>query len=89
MLDPGLPYGTGLWAVGHRGGTREESVWPERRRDLAPYLGEGWATLAEPFRLIRGLSSRFWTNNPDKALDPEERAALERLHDAICAAKPS
>ena len=31
VLDPGLPYAAGLWAVEHREGVREGSIWPESR----------------------------------------------------------
>jgi hypothetical protein len=86
VLDPGLPYSSGLWAVEQRGGTRGKSVWPDSRKDLAPYLLRSWSSLAEPFHLVDDLSVRFWTNEPDRRLTEDECLAFKELRIAIAKA---
>jgi hypothetical protein len=90
VLDPGLPYAAGLWAVEHREGHREESVWPQGRDKLAPFVSlRDWEAIAYPFLLIAMLSDRqgTWTNDPNRAIPPESRRDLETLRQAIHAAQ--
>lgn len=90
ILDPGLPYASGLWAVEHREGRRELSVWSEGRDRLAPFVPTAdWKIIARPFLLISTLCDRkgVWTDRPDRKLLPETKQDLEQLHEAIDAAQ--
>jgi hypothetical protein len=86
VLDPGLPYASGLWAVEHRGGERGTSVWIDGRQELAPFLLQEWEKVSQPFRLIDKLSSRFWVDDPDRQLGDDERVAFDELRQAIAEA---
>lgn len=70
VLDPGLPYAAGLWAVEHREGHREPSVWPESGRRLAPVVGTRWQLMSAPFLRIATLPDHpgTWTDDPNRAL---------------------
>jgi hypothetical protein len=83
VLDPGLPYSSGLWAVEHRGGERQGSVWPTMRKDMAPFLQDQWRVVARPFLLIDGLSTYFWVDDPERPLSDKELAALRELSGAL------
>jgi hypothetical protein len=83
VLDPGLPYSSGLWAVEHRGGERQASAWPSMRKDIAPFLRDQWDVVAKPFLLIDGLSTYFWVNDPSRTLRDDEQAALRELGGAL------
>jgi hypothetical protein len=84
VLDPGLPYAAGLWAVEHREGVREGSIWPESRAMLAPRLKlADWEILARPFLLIATISDRSWSDDPNRPLSQDDRANFERLLQAI------
>jgi hypothetical protein len=83
ILDPGLPYSRGLWAVEHRGGVRDESAWPPARADLAIELSDAeWDAVCRPYELIDEISLKFWTDEPDRSLD-DARAYLEDLAHAV------
>ena len=46
ILDPGLPYARGLWAVEHREGRRVESAWTSIRarwHDVSPTTSGKWS----------------------------------------------
>jgi hypothetical protein len=89
VLDPGLPYAAGLWAVEHREGHREPSVWPESGRRLAPFVGTRWETISAPFVRIATLSDRrgTWSDKPDRELTEgtleDLRALLGEIDHAI------
>jgi hypothetical protein len=90
VLDPGLPFASGLWAVEHREGHREPSVWSTSRDRLAPFVPTpDWEIIARPFLLISTLCDRHgvWTNDPDREFLPETREDLMRLREALAAAK--
>lgn len=92
ILDPGLPFGSGLWAVEHREGDRESSVWSESRDRLAPFVQtRDWEIIARPFLLISTLCDRqgVWTNDPGREFLPETKDDLIRLRAAIAAARAS
>lgn len=89
VLDPGLPYASGLWAVEHREGHREPSVWSNSRDRLAPYVPTAdWETIARPYLLISTLCDRrgVWTDDPSREFLPGTRQDLESVREAIAAA---
>jgi hypothetical protein len=81
VLDPGLPYAAGLWAVEHREGRREPSVWPESGRRLAPFVRARWQTISAPFLSIATLSDRpgTWSDDPNRELNDATTGALRSL----------
>jgi hypothetical protein len=86
VLDPGLPYASGLWAVEHREGHREPSVWSEGRDRLASHVPTAdWETIARPYLLISTLCDRrgVWTDDPSREFLPETRRDLEAIRSAI------
>ena len=90
VLDPGLPYASGLWAVEHREGHREPSVWSESRDKLAPVMPTAdWEAISRPFHLIATLCDRqgVWTNDPNRSFLPETREDLERVRASIATAQ--
>jgi hypothetical protein len=87
VLDPGLPYSAGLWAVEHRGGSRQTSIWPDVRSALARSLSDDeWVTVARPFALIPAIGIGSWTDEPDRALSESDRDKLRALDAAIAQA---
>lgn len=86
ILDPGLPYGAGLWAVENRSGSPMPSVWPASREVLALLSPGEWEGISRPFLLIEGLSDLFWTNDPDRPLSEIEEARLNDILSATEAA---
>lgn len=93
VLDPGLPYARGLWAVEHRGGEREASAWLTHSAELARCISaREWEVVAEPYQKIRRTSLRFWTDVPDRDLDVEARdflhGVLGCIQPALDALKP-
>ncbi|MFI0480339.1 hypothetical protein [Actinomadura sp. 9N215] len=86
VLDPGLPYASGLWAVEHRQGQRSPSVWLDGRKDLVPHLRRDWQVVSRPYRLIDGLSLRFWVDDPNRGLGEAEREAFSELRAALAEA---
>ena len=93
ILDPGLPYAHGLWAVEHRGGHREPSAWVTHAAQLGRCLGsEELDAVFEPYRLTQRMSLRFWTDDPNRAIGEEQRDYLHTLivsiEPAILALKP-
>jgi hypothetical protein len=79
ILDPGLPYSRGLWAVEHRGGERDNSAWPAMRADLAAILSpDEWDAVSRPYELVDKIALKFWTDLPDRELG-EARTYLEEV----------
>ena len=87
ILDPGLPYARGLWAVEHRKGKRAESAWVTHSGALARCLTyEEWETVSAPYDIVDRTSLRLWTDQPDRDLTDEARTYLERLVESVPAA---
>ena len=84
VLDPGLPYSRGLWAVEHRGGERESSAWLTHSGELARCLTSSeWEAVTRPYQTIREVSLRFWTDDPNRPLDGDATAFLNKLSASI------
>ena len=84
ILDPGLPYSRGLFAVEHREGKRPDSAWPESASALARALTAAeWEPVSTTYGLVDRLSLRFWTDEPDRELTDDVRAALAEVIEAV------
>lgn len=80
ILDPGLPYARGLWAVEHREGKRVDAAWPNSAPLLARALApEEWEAVTKPYGLIDRTSLRFWTDDPARELTSDARDFLNEF----------
>jgi hypothetical protein len=84
ILDPGLPYSRGLWAVEHREGKRPDAAWPESASALARALTAAeWEPVSTAYALVDRLGLRFWTDEPDRELTDDVRAAFADVIEAV------
>jgi hypothetical protein len=84
ILDPGLPYARGLWAVEHRDGTRPPSAWETRGQDLALTLTIAeWDAVYQPYKEVERTAADFWTDRPDRELDRAAGAFFEHIRTLI------
>ena len=84
ILDPGLPYARGLWAVEHREGRRVESAWTVHSGALARCLTyDEWKMVCAPYDIVDRTSLRFWTDSADRDLTEEAQEYLKTLVETI------
>jgi hypothetical protein len=84
ILDPGLPYSRGFWAVDHREGKRPDAAWLSSAPLLARVLtAEEWEAVVRPYGLIDRTSLQFPTDEPDRDLTSEADIFFRELVDTV------
>jgi hypothetical protein len=92
ILDPGLPYARGLWAVEHREGKRSDSAWVTHGGALARCLTfEEWETVSAPYDVV-DRTFVLWTDDPNRELTDDARdhfrALVASIPPALLALEP-